>query len=525
MRTTPILSVALVLAPLSVAPAAQAPVDQLAPGPENVSVWDWSFGNVATTDPINGGPLVVNHYGRTMYPSTAPGGVLTPAAAGAFPLVVFGHGRFHTGPTLGSNHEQADYLLERLASWGFVAVSVNLDVVGQFGNPAAIPQRGDIFLETVRDWLDLANVAPGAPPGLAAAIDGTRIALAGHSRGGEGAVAAVVKNQQAPAPFPILAIGTIAPTDFEQYQVPSTIAYMGIYGSKDGDVNNGWPIALHDRARSTECVFEYVYGANHFFFTETITYSLEGNADIPRSLHHDIAMGYIGGFLGRKLAPSPAPAPEFADGPELSALTSQAEILPLYRAPERLVLDSFESQPALSVTSASMPAAAAFPVALETSFQQQNNTLYHLTRGLVAVWVGDADGLWATLLDANGFDATGWTHMSGRFAQRFNSPANTPNVPLDLSFGLLDEDGDLALVSLSAYGTIPWPASHPGTFPFPPFPPKFPTKTVLRTTRVPLTAFVAANPALDLDRLLFAGFLTDVGVQGEVEVDELEFVK
>ena len=155
------------------APAAAqvAPLPEIKAGPFEVAMWDWDFGTLTTTGPAPGQPLTVGHFGRLWYPTDGSGGALPPVASGTHPLVVYGHGRYHTAPFIGSNHEGADYLMAHLASWGIVASSVNLDVVGQFGFPAAIPQRGDILLETLRRTIALAS-QPGTPPsGLADAID------------------------------------------------------------------------------------------------------------------------------------------------------------------------------------------------------------------------------------------------------------------------------------------------------------------------------------------------------------------
>jgi hypothetical protein len=512
-------SIVLALAFTSRPAAAQAPLDQLAPGPYAVADWDWNFGNFTTTHPTTGNPYVVSHYGRLSYPSDGSGGANPPLAAGGpFPLVVFGHGRFQTGSTLWNNHLEAAYLMQRLASWGVVATSVNLDVVGSFSSPAAIPQRGDLFMGTLTRTLDLAS-QPGTPPaGLIGGIDGTRIAFAGHSRGGEGAVSGYLKNLALAIPYPILAIGTIAPTDFEGYQVPD-VPYMGLYGSKDGDVNNGWPIYLHDRAASSEKAFEYVWGANHFWFTEHITCSCEGNADISRALHHDIAMGYLGGFLVRQLTDPALSSAVFCGGVEMQPLTAQATILPLYRDPARVAIDDFQLNPGLGLTAGGLPAVAAlFVAAGEGSLKNTALTFYHETKGLNVSFNNGTDAIWTVaLID---FDASGWGWLSGKFAQRQGSSFNAPSLPQDVSLGLMDTSYNLALVKLSDWGSIPYPKTHSSTFTQ-----NFPKKTVLATTRVPLAAFSAANPALDLSHLLLAGWITDQTAQGEIAFDDLEFTQ
>jgi fermentation-respiration switch protein FrsA (DUF1100 family) len=478
-----------------------------------VANWDWDFGTLQTTHPSSGAPLTVDNFGRLSYPTDGSGGALPPVASGDFPLVVFGHGRLGTGP---DNHLQAAYLMDHLASWGIIATSVSLDVVGQFSFPAAIPQRGDIILVTLDRHLNLA-LQPGTPPqGLAAAIDATRIGLAGHSRGGEGVADALVKNA-ASGIYDILAAATIAPTDYEQYTLPADIPYLGLYGSKDGDVNNGWPIYLHDRGDSTEKVFEYVHGANHFWFTESITYSGEGSADISRQLHHDIAEAYITGFMVQKLIGNGLESSVFADGPEMNPLTSIVDILPMYRHPDRWVVDDFEANPSLGQASSGGNVINSFPKRFEISFDDTGLTLYHKTKGGVSGWNAGTSHF-AVALPGGGFDASGWENLSGKFAQRLDSPFNTA-FDQDARVVLRDLDGDLAFVDLSAHGRIIKPITHTGGL----FQ-NFPKKTVLRTTRIPLTAFTAAEPLLDLDRLTHIGWQS-VNATGEIEFDDLEFTR
>ena len=497
--------------------AAQAPLPELQPGPYPVASWDWDFGNLTTTHPSSGGALSVGNFGRLFYPTDGSGGPLPPVAAGTFPLVVFGHGRLGTGP---DNHLEAGYLMEHLASWGIVATSVSLDVVGQFGFPAAIPQRGDIILETLARTLSLGS-QPGTPPtGLAAAIDPTRIGLAGHSRGGEGVADALLKNQ-ASGTYPILAATTIAPTDYEGYTLPADVPYLGLYGSKDGDVNNGWPIYLHDRGDSEEKVFEYIKGANHFWFTETITYSGEGSADIARSLHHDIAKAYMVGFLRQKLIGNGLESSVFSDGPELASLTTQVDIHPMYRNPTRFVIDDFETNFSTALSSSGESVVGTFPRLREGSMDATSYTFYHKTRGSLAGWSpGSGGGTYAADLPGATYDATPYTHVSLKLAQRHGAGANTPNVDQKVGVTLTDADGDSAGLNQADYGRIPWPPTHSNGGPFQ----NFPKKTVLRTTRIPLSEFTALNPALDLDRLTTVSW-TAIKPKGEIEFDDVEFTR
>lgn len=492
-----------------------SPLEQLSPGPWATAHWDWDFGVTQTSHPLSGAPLWVDHYGRLTYPSDGSGGALPPVSSdGPFPLVVFGHGRFQSGPTLWKNHLETGYLMDRLASWGIVATSVNLDVVGSWGSPAGIPQRGDIILSTIARTLDV-DAQPGEPPrGLEQAIDATRMALLGHSRGGEGVVSAALKNLESLSPYPILAVGYVASTDFEEYALRE-VPLMALYGSKDGDVGNGWPIEVHDRATSSEKIFEYIHGANHFWFTENITYSGEGDADISRDLHHAICMGYLAGFAYRKLVDPGLGSQVFCDGDEMAPLTRRAEIHPMYRHPRRVSVDDFERNFSLERASSGAEVVIdGFTGIREISLI--GNTFYHRTRGFEGDWSTPSFSRWMVRGDVP-VDISPFSCFSVKFAQRESSRLNTPGKPQDVWVGMADAEKNVARVRLSDYGTIPWPETHSGS--------RFPKKTVLRTTRIPLAEFVAANPALDLTRIQYAGWGPGLTDSGQVEFDDLEFTR
>lgn len=490
-------------------------LDQLEAGPYEVATWDWDWGSFETTNPDTGRPLVVDNYGRMAYPTNPDGSV----AEGSFPVVVFAHGRFHSGPTLYLNHLEAGYLLERLASWGIIATSVNLDVVGEFSFPAAIPQRGDLIRETLARTYDV-DAQPGVPPaGLSAAVDDSRAVIIGHSRGGEGSVAAAVQNAAIGSPLPIVGVGTIAPTDFEGYTLDG-MPYMGLYGSKDGDVSSGMPIFLHDRSTADTKLFHYIHGANHFFFTESITFGGEGDADISRGLHHDLAMGYLGSFAYRQLFEPDEPSSVFV-GPEVAPLTDAADVISMYSDPDHFTIDGFETGSGLGTTDIGTSVLGrGWGFADEVSMNNTGRTLYHETNGLELNW-SSGSPFWAAILPDADFDATPWAYLSLKLAQLETSGLNTRGAEQDLSVGIRDVDGDLALVRLSDHGRIAWPITHEGGFWYD----TFPDKTVLHTTRIPLAAFAAANPALDLDRLNGVGIRADITASGHLFLDDVEFTQ
>jgi dienelactone hydrolase len=490
-------------------PAAQVePIETYQFGPFAVGSADWHFGSVGVTEPGTGGQgvLEVEHFGTLRYPAVAEGEGQPVAPGGPFPFVVFAHGRFHQAPFIGSNHLQATYLIEHLASWGFIVASVNLDVVGQYGLPPAIVQRGQLIRSTI------AAFKLQDPQGLAA--DFEHIGLVGHSRGGEGCLAAWNGNSEGHA---IVAIATIAPT-FYQPKTLTDVPYLGLYGSKDGDVNNGWPIFAYDEATGANKAFEYIEGANHFWFTDSINFNPENPALISREQHHDIARTYITAFLLATLREDVQPFPELSDDPSLFPVTDDAVIHPMYSDPGALVVNDFEDLPP-DAGSNSLGGLSVGDLLLDQSevdLDDPGATFYHLTRASrIRYLLPPLEAPWYAETLGGGLDVSGYGYVSLRALQKWNADLNPTGEPQDLRVALLDGRGNLAVRALSLYGTIPWPKTHSNAI--------FPKKSVLRTTRLPLADFQAVNPDIDLTDLRFLGLVFDRDESGDLRIDDLEF--
>src|SRR3989454_5280398 len=134
------------------------------------------------------------------------------------------------------NHNMADfsdpvyaYLGELLASRGFILASVDENLLnsGLFHDPPKQQAvRGWMLLEHLKLWREW-NQAPGNP--FQGKVDLTRIALMGHSRGGEAAATAAAFNRMKYDPedanihfdygFPIKAVVAIAPARSEERRV------------------------------------------------------------------------------------------------------------------------------------------------------------------------------------------------------------------------------------------------------------------------------------------------------------------
>jgi dienelactone hydrolase len=211
-----------------------------------------------------------------------------PEGTGPFPLVLIAHG----------NHRMNDfsdpgygYLGELLASRGFILASVDqnfLNGIPGFRDPTAmeLPRsrehavRGWHLLEHLRLWHEW-NGQAGNP--FYGKVDVSRIALMGHSRGGEAAATAVAFNRMKYYPedatvrfnygYDLRAIVAIAPSD-GQYQPAQQsrwvedVSYLTLQGAQDADGSSFAGSRQADRVRftrpgpwfSTEI---WAYRANH----------------------------------------------------------------------------------------------------------------------------------------------------------------------------------------------------------------------------------------------------------------------
>ena len=243
--------------------------DPFAPGPYGVRRLTYGSGTdrhrpefaegaALRTRPVDGSGVVEGWSGvggrmRTDFwgfgPSDLPldGRVWYPAAKGRFPLVLVVH-----GDHLASDFSDGGYayLGERLASRGFIVASVDenflnsadgdLSAIGvsRFGLQDDMEARAWLLLQHLRAWRAW-NDRPGNP--FSGRVDLGRIALVGHSRGGEAVAAATVLNRRPGYGFAIRAVGAIAPTDDTFRPAGRPVAldgvdYLALAGSADGDV-------------------------------------------------------------------------------------------------------------------------------------------------------------------------------------------------------------------------------------------------------------------------------------------------
>jgi dienelactone hydrolase len=203
------------------------------------------------------------------------GRVWYPDGDGPFPLVLIVHGN-HT-PTDYSDPGYK-YLGEQLASHGFILVSVDENFIN--GLSGENDGRGWLLLKHLERWKKWNDSTGSLFHGK---VDMKRIALMGHSRGGEAVAHAATFNRLGHYPddakvkmnfqFDIRSIVAIAPVD-GQYRPASVfmplenVNYMVIHGSHDGDVSSFDGLRQFQRLKFTDGkdYFKsawYVYRANH----------------------------------------------------------------------------------------------------------------------------------------------------------------------------------------------------------------------------------------------------------------------
>ncbi|MEP6758452.1 MAG: hypothetical protein ABJB55_04600 [Actinomycetota bacterium] len=214
----------------------------------------------------------------------------TDLAGGPYPLVLFLHGNHaacYRGDRAGydwpcpdgwrplPNYKGYNYIARRLASYGFIVVSVSGNGVNVLGNQVAdtgMRQRG-LLLEKHFDLWNEWNTVGGDPFGttFVGAVDMTHTGVMGHSRGGEGAVWNALVDQQRAVPYGLDAVLALAPVDFTRVTV-NDVALGVMLPDCDGDVSDLQGIHFFDDSRyavagdTSPKATVTVFKANHNFF-------------------------------------------------------------------------------------------------------------------------------------------------------------------------------------------------------------------------------------------------------------------
>lgn len=166
-------------------------------------------------------PLILMMHGRhlTCYNPATPGGTPGDGSFGG------GFGEWPCGPNRIPipSYDGYGYLGERLASHGFIVVSVSANAVNVYDNQTedfGNTSRADVFSEHLALWAEW-NEVGGDPFGgrFMGEVDFDRIGMMGHSRGGEAVAKWIALDQADGAPDFIDAAFLIAPANFERFAI------------------------------------------------------------------------------------------------------------------------------------------------------------------------------------------------------------------------------------------------------------------------------------------------------------------
>lgn len=215
---------------------------------------------------------------------------------GAAPLVVLLHGRHATcadattaqleWPCPASLPEVPSYLGygtlgHTLASHGVVVVSISANGINANDDYLAdggASARAQLVLQHLKLWKAWNASATGSPFGdrFVGHVDLGDVGLMGHSRGGEGVVAAAQLDQSTGSPFGIKAVLALAPVDFGHRSLGG-VPLDVVLPYCDGDVSDLQGVDYYDASRYANPgdpapkATTVLYGANHNFFNTVWT--------------------------------------------------------------------------------------------------------------------------------------------------------------------------------------------------------------------------------------------------------------
>jgi methionine-rich copper-binding protein CopC len=530
-------------------------------GPLATTLATLDFGNAAY-DPPDFATLSYQHVELTAsieYP--------TDLSAGPFPLVVLMHGNHFAdysgtsafyqwppgaGQTSLPNYQGYDYFAQVLASHGYIVASISANGVNVLGNSR--PGTGMLArAQLVQRWLDIFNDLnspggvvhgvlgrPDGPTSLGTQFVGEvnlqDVGLMGHSRGGEGVVAAYNNNLSLGAPYGIKAVFALAPVDFQNPTINNT-NFAVLLPYNDGDVSDLQGAHFFDDSRynvSGDTGAKYtieVMGANHNFYNTIWSpggfpagASDDGNSGPPTRLtqaqQRGTGLAYMSAFfrtyLGGELQFQPILTGDALPPP--SAQVTPDRIHVGYITPDnpaqRRDVNRLTAATALSVNTLG---GTVVPMGLTTyTFTTGGGAGFsepHRNLGQVTIrYTGTLTASWENDLPTAARDESAYADLQFRIGVNYGDAFNPPSTAQDFSVELVDASSQSHSVLVSAYSNNLFdpPYNPPGGNPH----------EVLNTVRIPLSAFIGS---VDLTNVMAIRFDFDQHNSGAFQITDLAF--
>lgn len=478
-------------------------------------------------------------------------------ALAPMPLVVISHGNGH-------DYTWYDWLGNHLASHGYVVISHRNDTEpGPVSAAVTTWQNTEAFLGAL-------PIAEGGI--LQGEVDPHRIAWIGHSRGGEGVVIAyddLVEGSISPDGFTaddIRLVSSIAPTVFEDPERsvnPHGVTYHLMAGSLDGDVTGGvdTPIVQYLRIFQNSTglsAVTYVQGADHNDFNccgpNDANWGQGGpGVEIGRQRAQQLAKSYYlalleamfrspsdPGSLGdadpEKLWEYMVRAPEkFRPDETDVVVTSQ-----LKRSTGKRVIDDFQTNPALELSSSGGAVTATVRGLAEGVFDDENSQLAsdpndpmngmsqshndaNPARGLVFEWdQSEDDRILEFELPADGRDLSAEGFVSFRACQGTRHPHTVALGGMaSFSVALVDGSGNVSEIDHAVYGGLPSPYRRNGLGNGTGWVNEF------QSVRIPIEAFAFEGRPIDLTDVVAIRFLFGAShgsPVGRIGLDDVEIL-
>ena len=490
------------------------------------------------------------------------GRVWMPAGRGPFPLVLIVHGNhpMHRTPDAGY-----DYLGELLASRGFIAVSVDQTFLNAaWGNDDLRGRengaRARLLLAHLALWRRW-QVDPTST--FFGKADMSRIALIGHSRGGEAASIATALNDMERFPdnanltmdggFSIRSVVAIAPSDsfFEPGGKPTRLEdvnYLTIHGGHDGDVSAFLGLRQFERVsfsgQTDDFYFKaavYPYRANHGYFNTEMArrdmsipagWLLNTRGIMEAELQRKIAALYVSAFLETTLRDARDYLPIFSSPSALPRWLPGEIILHRYRDSSQVILADFEED--VVPTTASLPGAQIHAANLrewrEIDLPLRARMLAgtQSNRAAILAWNSsdesdnspsyyriDIDGGSIDVVD----DSKGWGLIFSVADLRTEA-----DEPIDFRVILTAHDGNQVEASLGDYAAIA-PPLHLQTYKIPALEKVLfeNREIILQPVVIPMDSRAGWDTPIDPTMITRISLVFDLTQRGRIAIDEIGF--